>query len=262
MAVSAGYFDVLRISLLAGRDFTPGDTLRSILVNETMARQLWGNANPLGKTIVTGSVTREVVGVVRDSYSLSLDRIEPLYYSPFGGGLTPKVLVRSNNPAAIEAVEAIVRGIDNRSRSEAVPLRENVERWGAGFRMSAEIAGLLGVFALALAAIGMAGVFAYAVAQRTTEIGIRMALGARRRQVLALILGSTSRALAAGLLAGYIAAAALARLMAGFLFGVSPFDLATYATAGLILGLAGLAAGFIPARRATLIDPSVALRFE
>jgi ABC-type antimicrobial peptide transport system permease subunit len=124
------------------------------------------------------------------------------------------------------------------------------------------MASVLGAFALALAAIGMAGVFAYVVEGRTKEIGIRIALGARPWQVIALILGSTSRALAAGLLIGCIAAAALARLMTAFLFGVSPFDVSTYATAGLILSLAGIAAGFMPARRATRIDPSAALRHD
>jgi putative ABC transport system permease protein len=203
-----------------------------------------------------------VVGVVKDSYSLSLDRVEPVFYTPFGGGLTPKVMVRSSGMGAVQAVESIVAQIESRARTEAIPLQDNVERWGSGFRIGAEMASVLGAFALALAAIGMAGVFAYVVEGRTKEIGIRIALGARPWQVIALILGSTSRALAAGLLIGCIAAAALARLMTAFLFGVSPFEVRTYVAAVLILSFAGIAAGFMPARRATRIDPSAALRHD
>jgi putative ABC transport system permease protein len=121
---------------------------------------------------------------------------------------------------------------------------------------------LLGIFALVLATIGMSGVFGYIVQQRTKEIGIRMALGAGPRQVIALVLSGTSRAVLAGLAAGFLAAAAIARLLTNFLYGVSPFDPRAYAAVALVLTAAGLAATFLPARRATKIDPITALRCE
>src|SRR5262249_53748553 len=156
-----------------------------------------------------------------------------------GGGLTPKVLVRSSRPGAAQAVEAVVVHIDSRIRTETTPLQDNFHRWGAGFRVSVEMAGVLGLVALVLAAIGIAGGFASLVEGRTKEIGIRMALGATRTGVVALVLGSASRAVASGLFVGYIAAAGLARLMRGFLVGVSPFDPGAYLAVGFILTLAG-----------------------
>ena len=128
--------------------------------------------------------------------------------------------------------------------------------------MGAAIAGMLGAFALTLAVIGMSGVFAYAVQQRTKEIGIRMALGAEPRQVIALVLSGTTRAAIVGLAIGYIGAAGCAKLLAEYLYGVSPYDPRAYFEVAAILAISALAAAYLPARRATRVDPLNALRVE
>jgi putative ABC transport system permease protein len=124
------------------------------------------------------------------------------------------------------------------------------------------LAGLLGVFALALATVGMFGVFAYAVRQRTREIGIRMALGAQRSDVVRLILAEHSRAVVIGLLAGLAGAVASTQLLGRFLYGMSPFDPLAYLGVAFVLACAGLFASYVPARRATRVDPLEALRYE
>jgi putative ABC transport system permease protein len=155
-----------------------------------------------------------------------------------------------------------VQQLDMRARTLAIPLSENMERSATPARIGAQLAALLGIFALALATIGMSGVFGYMVRQRNKEIGIRMALGATPREVIALVLSGTSRAVLAGLAAGFLAAIAMARLLTTFLYGVSPFDPRAYAAVAIVLALAGLTAAFWPARRATKIDPMTALRCE
>jgi len=264
LSVSPGYFELLRIPLAAGRSFTSADVAnKTVLVNEAFARLYWSDANPVGKTILFQNNEAEVVGVVRDSYSFALDHVEPLIYHPFGGApFVPKVLLRAENPGEAEAVKAIVRQLDPRARTLTTPLTESMERATAPARMGAQLAAVLGIFALALATIGMTGVFGYIVQQRTKEIGIRMALGARAPQVISLVLGGTARALFAGLAAGFVGAIAIARLLTNYLYGVSPFDPRAYAAVALVLAAAGLIAAFWPARRAAKIDPMTALRCE
>ena len=159
-------------------------------------------------------------------------------------------------------VEALARRIQPGTRAQTLPLSKYVDRRLAGARAGAQIAGILGTFALALATVGMFGVFAYAVRQRTKEIGIRVAIGARPSQLIALVLGGSSRAVAAGLFAGFAAAAIAAPLVAQFLYGVSPWNPRAYLGVAVILSLAALAASYLPARRAARIDPLVALRHE
>jgi ABC-type antimicrobial peptide transport system permease subunit len=145
---------------------------------------------------------------------------------------------------------------------QVAPLRDNLDRWLRGPRLGAELAGGLGIFALMLATIGMAGVFAYAVQHRTKEIGIRMALGAQPAQTVRLVLGESSRAVAIGLAAGFGVALPASRLLRNMLYGVSPADPAAYLAVALILTIAGIAASYAPARRATQIDPASALRHD
>jgi predicted permease len=264
LAVSPGYFDFLRIPIVAGRDFTSADQAnKTILINEAMAHRFFGDLNPVGKTVMFQNSEVEIAGVVRDNYSFALDRIEPLIYEPFGGPpFVPKVLIRTGTPGVQENILAVVQQLDRRARTLVTPLSENLERATAPARIGAQLAGLLGIFALALATIGLSGVFGYIVQQRTKEIGIRMALGARPPQVIALVLSGTSRAVLAGLAAGFAGALAVARLLTDFLYGVSPFDLRAYAAVTLVLAAAGLTAALWPARRATKIDPMTALRCE
>src|SRR6185369_16369135 len=132
----------------------------------------------------------------------------------------------------------------------------------SGSRMMAGIAGMLGAFALALAVIGISGVFAYVVEQRTKEIGIRMALGAAPQQVVSIVLSGTMRAVFAGLGIGFVVAAGAAKLLGQYLYGVSPYDPRAYAAVAGVLGIAALIAAYLPARRATRVDPLAALRVE
>lgn len=259
--VTAGYFDLLRIPVVAGRNFAPGDDMTgAILVNQALARQYWNNESPVGQsTISVGGRTREIVGVVRDSYAENLDQVEPTIYIAFRGTSIPKVLI---TPAAAPAVMALASRIEPRARAQALPLQANVDRWFSQARIGAEIAGMLGVFALILATVGMSGVFAYVVQQRTKEIGIRMALGARSVQVVRLVLGSSSRAVTIGLGIGLAVALLGSRLLRNLLYGVSPLDPFAYLSVACILAIAGLAASYVPARRASRVDPLQALRHD
>ncbi len=258
--VSGGYFDVLGIPILAGRNFEPADDARPVvIVNNSFARRFF-NGDALGKTIVT-NVPRQIVGVVKDAYTRGLDEIDPTLYLPISGAAVPLALFHSA-PETSEALVQIVKQIDPRARVTVTPLSSNLEKWMQASSAGAAIAEILGAFALALATIGMFGVFAYWVEQRTKEIGIRMALGARPKQVIRLILGSGSRAVLIGMSVGLAGAAGASRLLQRFLFGLSPFDPVSYAMVALVLAAAGLAATFLPARRATRIDPMTALRCD
>ena len=260
--VSSGYFEVLRIPFLAGRNVESGDERsHGILVNRAMASQFWGDVNAIGKAVIVNGERCEVIGVVRDAYTDGLDGIEPLVYQPFGGRFLPKLLVRSNT-SAVGAIAAAAAHLDSRIRTQATPLEESRDRWLGPSLVGAEIAGLLGLFALALASAGMFGVFAYAVQQRTKEIGIRMALGAKRSQVIQLVLGGTSRAVLVGMGLGLVGAVPASRLIQDQLFGVSPLSPLTYVSIVVILAVAALAASYLPARRAVRIDPIIALRHE
>jgi putative ABC transport system permease protein len=267
--VTPGYFEVLRIPIVAGRNLNASDEEgHAVLVNETMARRYWKGA-ALGKRIRIGEPVREVVGVVRDTYSTGggLERIDPVVYAPlparrsshFGRRAPPKVFVRTE-PGAVDAVAAVSSEIDAKVRVAAEPLSDSVDRWLEPARMGALIAGILGVFALVLATVGMSGVFGYVVQQRTKEIGVRMALGAQPTQVMGLVLLGASRAVIAGLAAGLLAAVPISRMMQHRLSGVNPVDPGVYLVVISALAVAGLAASYLPARRATRIDPLSALR--
>jgi putative ABC transport system permease protein len=270
-SVSPGYFDVLRIPIVTGRNLNSGDErLRAILVNETMARRYW-NGNAIGKRLKVGDGMREIVGVVKDTYSTraGLERVDPMLYQPLphrrtaalGKRAVPKVLVRSA-PGAVEKIEAITAAIDPRVHIQAEPLAESVDRWLDPARTGAAIAGMLGVFALVLATVGMSGVFGFVVQQRTKEIGIRMALGAQPVQVVCLVLAGASRAVLVGLAAGLLAVAPISRMMQQHLSGVNPVDPAAYFPVAAALAVSALAASYLPARRATRIEPMSALRCE
>jgi putative ABC transport system permease protein len=258
--VNGGYFAVLDIPVLTGRNLEEADAGRSVvLVNQEFARRFF-DGSALGKTIVTDKPF-EIVGMVKDAYTSGLDELVPTIYFPIGGDSIPLALFRST-PGAAEAIAATAQQLDARAGTTFTPLSVNLEKYLQASQAGAAIAEGLGAFALALASIGMFGVFAYCVEQRTKEIGIRMALGARPKQVIRLVLGSSSRAVLVGFLLGFAGAAAVAQLLRSLLFGLSPFDPVSYVIVAMILAAAGLAATYLPARRATKIDPMAALRCE
>jgi len=280
--VSPEYLNVLRIPIVAGRNFASSDAGRPVVViNEAMARLYWPNENPIGKTIlVDRSEGREVVGVMRDAHTHSMGIVPPMFYQPLvaekdgsarsyrttpgrgSGRVVPRLLFRSSRGLPSMELQAIVARLDPRVRIQTTPLSEHLEARVQDSKWGPMLAAVLGGFALALATIGMFGVFACAVRQRTREIGIRMALGAQPSAVVRLVLAGHSRAVTAGLILGFFGAIASSIVMRSRLHGLSPFDPVSYLGVAVLLAAAGLAASYVPARRATRVDPVVALRYE
>ena len=260
-AVSPDYFAVLRIPVVAGRNFGPEDAGHDvILVNQVMADRYFPGENPIGKTILTGR-PQQIVGVVRNAYTWGLDEVEPAFYTPISFVEPPHLLLR-NTTSNMTALAAMTKRLDPRVQMHVKLLSDNLDRWLSASRMGAMVAGMLGILALLLASIGIAGVFAYSVQQRTHEIGVRIALGAQPRQVIAAVLGTSARSLVAGLAVGLAGALAASRFIRQYLFGLSSLDPLTYAAVLLVLALAGIAATYLPARRAIKLDPIKALHYE
>jgi predicted permease len=269
--VSPGYFEVLRIPVVAGRLFTPADQRRDVVVvNQSLAAGVWPGQHPVGKTITINNTPFEVVGVVKDV--ATHDRIlrnrpttavyTPLTPNSVSRGMVPRVLVASNGPASPSTVAAEVKAIDPRVTIVVNSLKDNIDRQVAPHRMGATIAGVLGFIAVTFASIGVFGVFAYLVQQRTREIGVRMALGARPSQIVGFILRSSSPALVIGLVLGFGAALGGSKLIESSLIGISPLDPFAYLAVAGILACAGVVAVVAPTTRATRVDPVAALRCD
>jgi ABC-type antimicrobial peptide transport system permease subunit len=272
LEISPGYFALLRIPLLAGRDFEAADLDKPVaLINQTMAGRFWPNDDPIGKTIVLlRSAPFVVVGVVRDARLIAGSAVEPTIFTPFGATRLqpqpplPKLLFRSDLPGTGDAIKTVISRLDPDMNVRAARLTAVIKADflnGPGY-YGRVLAQVLGGFALALATVGMFGVFAYAVRQRTREIGVRMALGARGPAIVRLILLGHSRVVLVGLVAGLFAAVAISIVLRSNLPGIGRFDVLVYVGVGLLLAAAGLAASYLPARRATRIDPVLALRCE
>ncbi|MGB8660218.1 MAG: ABC transporter permease [Candidatus Acidiferrum sp.] len=277
--VSAGYLDTMRIPILRGRGFTETDRTGApfvAIVSEAFARDFWPGQNPLGKHFakVSGvtNPTYQVIGVAKDSRFAALTGpIEPYFYLPVAQDydLAPAetLQVRSAAPPAttIRDVQAVIRGL-----APGLPVF-NVETMTESldtltgfllFQISAGFAAALGLLGLLLALVGVYGVISYSVSQRTHEIGIRVALGGQHGEILKLILRHGLFIVSAGLAIGCVCAFTAAHLIASLLAGVSHNDPATYLVVTTALGLVALLACYIPARRATRVDPLVALRYE
>ncbi len=276
-----GYFEALGTPLRAGRTFTDADTASSlgvIIVNETMAAKFWPGASPVGRRMAMGSNDRwlTVVGVVADIHHRGLDAVpRPEMYRPhaqfrYGDAAAPAVstmtwAVRTvGDPrAAVGHARAAIREVDARlGISDVATLEQVVADSTSDRRLNMLLFVLLGTLALALATVGVYGVVAYSVSQRTHEIGVRMAIGARPRDVVRLMLDEGGRLAIAGVAAGSIAALLGARLIRGLLFNVSATDPMTFVAVPLGLLAVALLASYIPARRATRVDPVIALRGE
>ncbi|HEV2830124.1 MAG TPA: ABC transporter permease [Pyrinomonadaceae bacterium] len=271
------YLRAMEIPLLQGRGITEQDTADSFkvaLVNKTMAAQLWPNQDPLGKRIkFPGSEKnpqpwRTVVGVVTDVAQYALDKQAPMQmYLPhqqFPTSFNSIVVKTEGDPAAM--TNAIRREIQAVDKDQAVFKITTLEQLlNQSILIRKFFMTLLLVFAavaLILAAVGIYGVMSYVASQRTHEIGIRMALGAQARDVLKLVMGNGMALALAGVILGLGVALAVTRVMAGLLFGVTATDTATFVTVSVGLIAIALLACYIPARRATKVDPLVALRYE
>jgi predicted permease len=270
--IADGYFETMRIPLLAGRDFEDRDGPDSqgvVIVNETMAARFWGGAQPaLGRRLRTGdSGWKVVVGVARDiKYARLTENPRPHVYEPFDQQYAPeRVLhVRGRDPderTLIETARASVASVDpTMPILWSTMLREQTKLGLAMFEIAAGVLSVFGVIAMALAALGTYGLIAYAAKQSTHEIGIRIAVGASRGHVARRFLQRGLRLGAIGAVLGLLAAGALTRLLAGLLYGVSAFDLVSFAAALAAVLLAVLTASSIPAWRASRTDPIAALR--
>ncbi len=273
--VSPEFFDTLGISVVRGRSFTAQETTaaaRVAVVNESLARQLWPGQEAIGKRFRQGrkSPPFEIVGVVRDTRNVYLWAASlPYLYLPLqASGLDefhePKILVRvTGDPGPlIASLPGLAREIDPNVSSTAKPLAENLSIWIWPSRIGALLAATLGLLALLLASVGIVSVTSFAVSQRTREIGIRMALGAQPGGVVRLLVWQVGKPVATGVFVGLLAAASVSRLLAQVLYGLSPLDGLTLLCVTLFLAAIALASCYFPARRATLVDPMIALRYD
>ena len=250
------------------------DTPGAVIVSETAARRYWPGEEALGKRIAVGRVESPddwltVVGVAGDVKQFQLDaEPRPQMYLSYtqAGFFTPRYLIVSTSVEPLSLASTVRNTVWSIDRDQPVShvrtmedvLSESIARQ----RFSMLLLGIFAGVALLLAAVGLYGVMSYTVAQRTREIGLRMALGAQRGDVLRLVVGQGLKLVLVGVALGLVAAFMLTRVMSSLLFGVSPTDPATLAAISLVLVAVALLASYIPARRATKVDPLIALRYE
>jgi predicted permease len=258
---SSELFTLLKIPIVAGRLFDEQQT-GEVVINEAMARALWPGSTAVGQRLIDRSRTVEVVGVVRDVQLIDLGAVEPAMFIPrmMSTTVLPQFLMRSD--VRSDQIRGIVGQLDSRATVTIAPLADMQRQALNDSYTGVTISWMLGALALVLAAGGVFGVFSYLVEERTREIGIRVALGARRAQVVAALFGTTRTALIAGLSIAAVLSFAAGRLLRDFLYGLSPVDPVAYLGTAAVLALAATAATIIPARRAMKIDPVVALRHE
>jgi len=269
--VGPKYFQTMSIRLARGRDFNERDNERApgvVIINETMARRYWPDQDAMGQRLKLGKNWLEIVGIASEVKQRRLNEPpQPFLYLPLLQDYRSNMILVARTAlelrAALPAVESVVAKLDpNMPIFDVKTLNEHV---GVSLflpRMAATLLSLFGLLALLLAAIGLYGVMSYSVSQRTREIGIRISLGAMRRDVLKLIMGQGLILSLIGIGAGLVAASAVTRLIAHLLYGVSANDPATFTLIALLLVGVALVACYLPARRATKVDPMIALRNE
>jgi putative ABC transport system permease protein len=271
--VTPGYFDVLRIPLMKGRGFTDSDrknTTSVAVINEAMAKRFWPNQEAVGRRFhFFGDTTlRQVVGVVGNTAVNNIgEEPVPLAYlaivQDYSAAVTLQVRTTGKPESVIGAVRPQIQSLDrNLAITNVQTIGEIMDQGLWAPRMGAALLTLFGGLALVLAALGVYGVLSYSVTQQTREIGIRMAMGAERSDVLRLVVGQGLRLAGAGLAVGMLIALVVMRQLASLLFGVSAYDPLTFGAVALLLVCVALLACYIPARRATHVDPLVALRYE
>jgi putative ABC transport system permease protein len=270
-AITPDYFRALGTPLSAGRTFTDEEAWRkpsAVIINQTLARCHWPNESPLGQRLKIGKASLEIIGVAADAKESGLTaEVDGGLYLPYiaSGDAAMKLVLRTDTDPlslAAAATAEIRRADPEQAVSGINTLSGLLNEATAQPRFNTALLALFALLALALASVGIYGVIAYAVAQRTQEIGLRMALGAQARDVLRLILAQGLKLTLCGVAIGLLAAFALTRWMSALLFGVSATDPLTFGGIALLLTVVALLACWIPARRATKVDPMIALRCE
>jgi len=277
-STSDGYFKAMGIALLAGRDFSPQDTVSSpkvAIVNRIFARKLGLGMNPIGKTYRRQATPTEpeqsfeIIGLVTDTkYSSLREEFRPIAFLSTSQdprpGPSAQFVIRSAAPIAetVSNVRNLVAQASPLITLGFQPFETTILEGLTRERLMAKVSGLFGLLAALIAAVGLYGVMSYLVAQRTNEIGIRVALGAQRTDVLSLVLRNAALLLAPGLVLGAFLSVAAAQAARAMLFGLKPSDPGVLVAAIIGLGFIGFLASFLPARRASRVDPMVALRYE
>jgi predicted permease len=274
--VGPRYFETMGIPLLAGREFDRRDDDTAppvIIINETMARRFWPGQNPLGRRLRIPldrnnfTPYYEVIGLVKNSkYNTLGEEPQPFFYQAtlqnYGQQTVLHIRTVGEPSGLRNAVREAVSGLDKSLLVEVATMRENLVLALLPARIAASLLGLLGLLGLSLALVGIYGVVSYAVSQRTGEIGLRMALGARPLDIFRLVIGQGMKLTLIGIGLGTAGALALTRFLASLLVGVSPTDTLTFVTLAVLLGLVALLACYLPAWRAARIDPMIALRHD
>ncbi|HEV3482854.1 MAG TPA: ABC transporter permease [Candidatus Acidoferrales bacterium] len=275
-AIDSGYFSTMRVPILRGRSFVEADSDAAppvAIVNETMARKFWPHEDPLGRVFrlrnASGPLV-EIVGVARDGkYQTIAEDFQPYFYVPLAQHYISRRVLEIRTRVRPEALMPLVQRemhaiAPDVSIIDLRTMKQSLET-GTGyfiFRLGASLAGQLGILGLLLAVVGVYGVVSFLVTQRTREIGIRATLGANPRAIVWLVMRQGAALIITGVLAGLVASFALAHAVGHLLVGVSSTDPAIYGAAAAILSCAAFLACYIPARRATRVDPMVALRHE
>jgi predicted permease len=274
--VTPGYFETMGIRLVEGRFFNASDGKGApdvTIVNQTMARMYWGNESPLGRRVRPGNSKEwcTVVGVVADVKNAGIDKptgteLYLPYSQPQGAGISAMYAVLRGKSDSLDLASAVRRELNNLDSSVPVSgvrsMNEVLETAQSRPRFLTLLLTIFSSVALALALVGIYGVLSYLVARRSREFGLRMALGAPRQHVLALVLKQGATLALAGVFFGLLAALGLTRLMSSVLYGVHATDPITFILMPLALAAVAMLASYVPARRATKVDPMVALRYE
>jgi predicted permease len=274
-AVTPGYFSLLDIRIVRGRNFTDAESAnaaqqrgtRPVIISETAARTLWGEADPIGRTLLQddmrgGDVTLQVVGVAADAQLTALGTVVPYIYQVGQPGGVLLVKSRADFAATASGIRSIVRASDPSVAFRVLSLEGNVAWWRGVSSIVTTLGAGLGVLALVLASVGIYGVVSFAVSRRYREVGIRMALGATALDALRTILRQSLRPVVIGAVIGIIAASGVSRILSSVLFGVSPADPIGLGGAALFVFAVALAAGVIAARPVTRTDATAILRYE